>query len=123
MLQSSNLSPRQKSYDANFLFSTMQEKNVDHDWNLIGLRFQNSHKNIIEYPLINILNNQNKIWLTWVSTNHQISNGILIIIDNVQGYCSIYNKSGLFIGNLELNETFNSNNPITLIDILSAQKK
>jgi len=29
------------------------------DWNLIGLRLQNLNNQIVEYPLINILNNQN----------------------------------------------------------------
>jgi cytochrome c biogenesis protein len=34
------------------------------DWNLIALRFQNINDKIIEYPLVNLLDNQNKIWLT-----------------------------------------------------------
>ena len=39
------------------------------DWNLIGLRFQNSSQQIIEYPLLNIFGNQEKVWLTWISKN------------------------------------------------------
>ena len=42
------------------------------DWNLIGLRLQNLNSNqIVEYPLINILNNQNKVWLTWISNDQR----------------------------------------------------
>jgi hypothetical protein len=37
------------------------------DWNLIGLRFQDLNNEITEYPLVNILNNQGKVWLTWIS--------------------------------------------------------
>jgi cytochrome c biogenesis protein len=90
------------------------------DWNLIGLRFQTSNNEIIEYPLINILNNQNKVWLTWVSTNQQISNGIIAIIDNVQGYCSIYNEIGKFLGNIELNESVNFQRSISLLEIINS---
>ena len=41
-------------------------------------------------------------------------------MDNLQGYCSIYNEFGEFLGNLELNEFGNRNFPITLLDILSS---
>ena len=63
------------------------------DWNLIGLRFQNLNNEIIEYPLINVLKNQNKVWLTWISNNSSLNEGIIAIIDNLEGYCSIYNES------------------------------
>ena len=90
------------------------------DWNLIGLRFQNLNNDIIEYPLINILNNQSKIWLTWISNNSSLNNGIVAIIDNLEGYCSIYNETGQFLGNVELNETVNFKRPITLLEIISS---
>jgi cytochrome c biogenesis protein len=90
------------------------------DWNLIGLRFQIPKNEIIEYPLINLLKNQNKIWLTWISNNQFINKGIIAIIDNLEGYCSIYNETGKFLGNIELNERVNSQIPITLLEILSS---
>ena len=90
------------------------------DWNLIGLRFQTSNNEIVEYPLVNILNNQNKIWLTWVSKNQQVNNGIIAIIDNLQGYCSIYDEMGQFLGNIELNETVNFKQPLSLLEIISS---
>ena len=89
-------------------------------WNLIGLRFKTSNNEIIEYPLINILNNQNKVWLTWVSNNQQINSGIIIIIDNVQGYCSIYDAIGIFLGNIELNESVNFLNSISFLEIINS---
>jgi cytochrome c biogenesis protein len=90
------------------------------DWNLIGLRFQNSNNEIIEYPLVNILNNQNKVWLTWVSNNSQFNNGIIAIIDNLQGYCSIYDEMGKFLGNIELNETIKFQQSLSLLEIISS---
>ena len=90
------------------------------DWNLIGLRFQNSNNQIIEYPLVNIFNNQNKVWLTWVSNNSQINNGIIIIINNLQGYCSIYDEIGQFLGNIELNETLKFEESLSLLEIISS---
>jgi cytochrome c biogenesis protein len=90
------------------------------DWNLIGLRFQNIKNEIIQYPLINILNNQNKVWLTWVNNNNSLTEGIVVIIDNLEGYCSVYNEKGKFIGNIELNEIANFNQSISLSEIISS---
>ena len=90
------------------------------DWNLIGLRFQNLNDQIIEYPLLNILKNQDKVWLTWISNDQNLKNGNIIIIDNLEGYCSIYNELGQFLGNIELNETIKLDQPITLLEIISS---
>jgi len=90
------------------------------DWNLIGLRIQTSKKEIIEYPLLNVLNNQNKIWLTWIANNKSLNEGIVVLSDNLEGYCSIYSETGAFLGNMELNETVNFNEPFTLLEIISS---
>jgi len=90
------------------------------DWNLIGLRFQTKDNEIIEYPLVNAFNNQNKVWLTWISKNSSLENGLISIIDNLEGYCSIYDESGVFLGNLELNETRNFNESLTFLEIISS---
>ena len=90
------------------------------DWNLIGLRFQNLKNEIIEYPLINVFNNQSKVWLTWISNNSSLNEGIITIIDNLEGYCSVYNENGQFLGNIELNETINFKTPLTLLEIISS---
>lgn len=90
------------------------------DWNLIGLRVQETNNEIIEYPLVNILNNKSKVWLTWISTNKSLNEGIIALIDNLEGYCSIYNEKGNFLGNIELNETVNFKQPFTLLEIISS---
>ena len=90
------------------------------DWSLIGLRFQNSFKQIIEYPLLNIFENQNKIWLSWISNNKLKNDGVILIIDNLEGYCSIYNSKGQFLGNLELNELIKVPQSLTLLEIISS---
>ena len=90
------------------------------DWNLIGLRFKTNTNQIIEYPLVNVFPNQEKIWLTWISNSQLTQTGIILLIDNLEGYCSIYNDTGQFLGNLELNETVNFNQNITLLEILSS---
>lgn len=90
------------------------------DWNLVGLRFQDFNQKLIEYPLINVLNKNNKIWLTWVSNDSIINRGVIAIIDNLEGYCSIYNDNGEFLGNLELNERIVNGQELTLVEILSS---
>jgi len=90
------------------------------DWNLIGLRFQNVNDEILEYPLINVLSNQNKIWLTWILKTSSTNEGIIAIMDNLEGYCSLYDETGLFLGNIELNEAVNFIGPLTLLEIISS---
>lgn len=89
------------------------------DWNLIGLRFQFLDDQVIEYPLINIFKSQNKGWLTWISSMQNNQNGIVLLIENLEGYCSLYNDKGLFIGNLEINENINLSTSFSLLEIIS----
>nr|ATN40767.1 c-type cytochrome biogenesis protein [Gomphoneis minuta var. cassieae] len=90
------------------------------DWNLIGLRFKTMTNEIMEYPLLNILNNQSKVWITWISNGDSLNEGIIGLVDNLEGYCSIYDESGLFLGNIELNEAVNFNQPLTFLEIISS---
>jgi cytochrome c biogenesis protein len=90
------------------------------DWNLIGLRIENLKGQMIEYPLLNIFRNSDKLWLTWISNPKFPQEGVIGIIDNLEGYCSIYNSMGQFLGNLEINETNTFLQPLTLFEILSS---
>jgi cytochrome c biogenesis protein len=90
------------------------------DWNLIGLRIKYTNDQIVEYPLVNTLNNKTKVWLTWISNTENLTDGIVAIIDNLQGYCSIYDNQGKFLGNLELNENLNKDLNFQLVDVLSS---
>jgi cytochrome c biogenesis protein len=90
------------------------------DWNLVGLRFQTLTTETIEYPLLNLKNNKSKVWITWISTNQSLNEGIIALIDNLEGYCSLYNESGTFLGNIEVNETFYLKQPLTFLEIISS---
>ena len=90
------------------------------DWNLLGLRIQTTTNEIQQYPLINILDNKNKIWLSWISTNQSLMQGVIILIDNLEGYCSVYSETGKLLGNIELQEIGNFQNSPFLIEILAA---
>jgi len=106
-----------------FVNSPAQYKGIDYyqtDWSIIGLRIKLKNSMNFQYPFINLSNTQEKLWLTWISTNAQLNNGLIILIDNLQGYCSVYNKGGKFIGNIELHENFNREKSLILIDIISS---
>ena len=90
------------------------------DWNIVGLRIKNKDFSIFQYPFINLSQEKKKLWLTWISNNSQLNDGLTILIDNLEGYCSVYNKFGNFLGNLELNENLKIETSLTLIDILSS---
>ena len=107
-----------------FVNSPAKYNGVDYyqtDWNIIGLRIKNKNSSIFQYPFINLPDSKEKLWLTWISTSPQLNEGLTILIDNLQGYCSVYNTVGNFLGNLELNESLKFENSITLLDILSAR--
>lgn len=90
------------------------------DWNLVGLRFQILNNQIIEYPLTNIFGNQGKVWLTWFENRENPKEGLIIIISNLEGYCSIYDSFGQFLGNLETNESQNFLQLITFLEPISS---
>lgn len=90
------------------------------DWNLIGLRFRDLKNQIVEFPLVQPLSNNNKIWLTWIPNSSEQGSGVILILDNAQGYCSVYDDQGLFLGNLELNEKKNVALSTVFLEILSS---
>lgn len=90
------------------------------DWNLIGLRFQDFNNQIMEYPLVNILKDQNKVWVTWISNQDQKKNGIVLIINNLEGYSSLYNEKGQFLGNIELNEKGIFKSSTSFLEVISS---
>ena len=90
------------------------------DWTLLAIRLKKNTSNFItQYPLINFIDDKSKIWISWVSISSQMNEGLSLLVENLQGYCSIYDKSGLFIGNIELNEGFNEISPLTFVDVIS----
>ena len=106
-----------------FVNSPAKYNGVDYyqtDWNILGLRIKNKDSSIFQYPFINLTDSKEKLWLTWISTTPQLNEGLTILIDNLQGYCSVYNTVGNFIGNLELNENLKIDNSIILMDIISS---
>ncbi|MDA9370445.1 cytochrome c biogenesis protein [Gloeomargaritaceae cyanobacterium AH-226-B11] len=90
------------------------------DWNLIGIRLKIDSQKITQYPLIPIINKQEKLWVSWVPLTSTLKDGLTLLINNLEGYLSIYDKQGQFLGNLELNEQSNFSKPLTLIDIISS---
>ena len=90
------------------------------DWNLLGLRIKTNDSPSSQYPLVNVSNQRNKIWLSWIPTNQKLTDGFSILVNNLQGYCSVYDKFGRFLGNLEVNEREKLSSLVSLIDIVSS---
>mmetsp|Transcript_25844 Transcript_25844/g.39603 ORF Transcript_25844/g.39603 Transcript_25844/m.39603 type:complete len:421 (+) Transcript_25844:5629-6891(+) len=90
------------------------------DWNLIGLRIKNGQNTLSQYPLLKIFDTKNNVWLCWVPHSNFINKGVIFLIDNLQGYITIYNENGNLIYNLELNESWDILHKYTFIDIISS---
>ena len=82
--------------------------------------FQNQNNEILEYPLLNFSNTQEKVWLTWISKNSSVFEGLILIIDNLEGYSSIYSENKQFLGNIELNEIIDFYDSFTFLEIISS---
>jgi cytochrome c biogenesis protein len=81
------------------------------DWNLLGLRLQNIQNNqIYEYPVFN-LNQNGKVWLTWIQNTKQ-----LLVFDKLKSTFLIYDASGNFIDTKNVDDFINETNRI--IDII-----
>ena len=90
------------------------------DWNLIGLRLKNNNLNITQYPLISLLKNKEKIWVSWIPSNKEQSSGLTVLTNNLQGYFSLYDKSGKFLENIELNDANFLNKEFIFVDLISS---
>ena len=87
---------------------------------MLSSQLKSKTNQINEYPLFNNSNSKIKVWLTWIPNSENLRNGYIATIDNLQGYCSIYNNKGQFIGNLEIYENLNKDFNIYLNDILNS---
>lgn len=90
------------------------------DWNLLGLRFQNLTNDHLEWPLSNFTSKSTKLWLTYLVNQNLLNSEIIAVVDNLEGYCSLYNETGKFLGNLELHETGNFKQLLTFSEIISS---
>ena len=105
-----------------FVNSPIQYKGVNYyqtDWNLISLRLEDRNSQILQYPLIKLLNSKTRLWITWVPIDKNLDQGLILLIDNLQGYYSVYTESGKFLGNLETNEVLRNHFSIALIDTVT----
>jgi cytochrome c biogenesis protein len=80
----------------------LRYQNVDFyqsDWNLLGIRVQNTltHQ-ISEYPVFG-LKQSGKSWLTWINSTNQ-----LLVFDQLQNTFLIYDQQGNFVGNKSVGE-------------------
>jgi cytochrome c biogenesis protein len=79
------------------------------DWNLSSIRIIDENLNKIQYPLSFPLTDKSKIWLSWVTLNDNYTNGFTILVNNLEGYIALYDKTGVFLRNIELNENLSLN--------------
>jgi len=106
-----------------FVNSPINYNNLDYyqtNWNLIALRFQIQSNSFIQYPIISLTPNSDKFWLTWIPAINNLTTGLTILVNNLQGYCSIYSETGQFLGNLELNETLTSILPYSFVELINS---
>jgi len=90
------------------------------DWDLSGIRLRLNTNKILQYPLVlGTSNPKNKIWVTWVPLNVESNDGVVILVSNLHGYVSIYDKSGQFLSNLQINENLDLENILGLVDIIA----
>ena len=90
------------------------------DWDLIAVRIKTSNNYINQYPLIHNLSQQSKISFSWIPINSTLTEGLILVVNSLQGFCSAYSQNGQFLGNLELNEVYSLDSKLSLVDIISS---
>jgi cytochrome c biogenesis protein len=92
------------------------------DWNLVSIRVSDENLNKIQYPLSSPLTEKSKIWLSWVTLNENFTEGFTILVNNLEGYISVYDKTGIFLENIELNEPLylNKNRYLVINDLVNS---
>jgi cytochrome c biogenesis protein len=92
----------------------LRYQNVDFyqsDWNLLGIRVQETRTHqISEYPVFGFTQN-GKSWLTWINSTNQ-----LLVFDQLQNTFLLYDQQGNFVGNKNVGEEIAQGT--TLVDII-----
>lgn len=79
------------------------------DWGILGLRLKVLNTDVSNYTLqlpiskINTNTNQ-KLWISWLPNTIKHRKSFIILIKNIRGQITLYNKEGKFIKNTNLGE-------------------
>jgi len=92
------------------------------DWDIVGLKLRLNDKKIFQIPLKKVTKNGRKFWFGSLNFDTTNTNGLTIVINDLNGKIYIYNSKGIlleesFIGN---NVNINQNLKITFSDYLTS---
>lgn len=90
------------------------------DWSFTGLRIKTLQNYIYQYPLLKLIDTKNMLWLCWTTNFNQNNEGIILLLDNLKGYISIYTENGKLIANLEVNESWQLIPELRILDVISS---
>lgn len=89
------------------------------DWGITGLRMQVVKKKLetIQIPLSQSLQQNQKIWVTWLPINQK---GVVLVLSNNRGQLLVYNDKGQFMSRLAIGESITFKNVLKLncIDLI-----
>lgn len=91
------------------------------DWGISAVRVQLNNSPIFELPVRPVTLSAGRFWGAWLPTRPDLSQGITLLLRDLQGQAFLYNPQGQFLGAVRLGETL----PIEglnlhLIDILGS---
>lgn len=67
-------------------------------WNIAGVKVQINNSPIFQLPMAELDNRgKGKLWGTWIPTKSNLSSGVSLVTNNLQGTVSIYNSQGKLI--------------------------
>ena len=103
----------------------LRYNNVDFyqsDWNLLGIRFQETtgNKKIYEIPLFSLEKNS-KSWITWIKANNNEIR--TLILEQLQNSFSVYDEKGKFLNIYNIGDSIEGNKIIEIIPSTGLQIK
>jgi cytochrome c biogenesis protein len=92
------------------------------DWNLLGIRFQETtgNKKIYEIPLFSLEKNS-KSWITWIKANNNEIR--TLILEQLQNSFSVYDEKGKFLNIYNIGDSIEGNKIIEIIPSTGLQIK
>jgi cytochrome c biogenesis protein len=72
------------------------------DWNILGIRLENTNQQIYQYPLT-LIRKTPKIWSSWIFLS-DFKSGVFLFVDDLRQSVKIYNSVGTFIDSLNFGD-------------------
>jgi cytochrome c biogenesis protein len=91
-------------------------------WGIAGAKVQLNNSPIFQLPIAQIpTENKTNLWGTWIPTKPDLSEGVSLIVKDLQGTAIVYNQKGELVGAVRVGQSIEVNGiSLKLIDLIGS---